>query len=349
MTGKTAVVVLTHFFDAGIMRMYQELRAETSPRYEIFVALNLENASLRAPEAAESLGNALFLCNREKLLSLGYPEKCRREGWGGAAWRAVDNVDTIMLSFYHEHPGYAHYWGIEYDVHYEGKWGFLFERFDSSDADLIGAMLDSAAKVSRKVLMPPFRYPSGRKPDYHDAVIGFFPIHRLSNRMLRQIDACYREGWNGHYEFTWGTMAKTHALKIEDIGGDGPYVKPHNKNVFYFNTMKRWDLSPGTFIFRPAFAKVHRHENTLWHPVKPGGKHYDHCPALPESNLFGLAKHAVKTILYRAVIRLWFLLRWRPAGATPVPPGNGFTAADFSKTRRSRGPDHKNASLFISR
>lgn len=328
MKDKTAVVILTHFFDPSIMEMYRRLLTETSSRYDIFVALNLDDKELLAPDDAGQLPNgALFLCNREKLLRLGYPEKCRSEGWRGSAWRVVSNVDTILLSFYREHPDYACYWGIEYDVHYEGQWGFLLERFENSDADLIGTMLDSAAKVPRKELMPPFHDSSGNKPDYRDAVVGFFPIYRLSNRMVKQVDLCYQQGWNGHCEFTWGTMAKRHGLAIEDIGGNGPYVKPHNRNVFYFNTIWRWDMSPGTVIFRPVFAKILQYENTLWHPVKPAGNHYNHCPALPEKNLYGFAKYVMKSVIYKVSIWLWFFLCWRPASSSPLPPDTGYIAA----------------------
>jgi hypothetical protein len=66
-----------------------------------------------APEETCSVGDALFLCNTKKLLALAYPEKCRPEGCSGEGWKAIDNPDTIMLSFYHDHPGYSFYWGVE--------------------------------------------------------------------------------------------------------------------------------------------------------------------------------------------------------------------------------------------
>jgi hypothetical protein len=319
---KTAVVILTHFFDRSIADMFRRLSAETSDRYDIFVALNLGDGALHIPDEAVPLKDRLFLCTTGSLLELAYPEKCRPEGWSGDGWKPVSNIDTIILSFYRSHPAYAFYWGVEYDVYYQGKWGFLFERFEASRADLLGTMLDSASKTPGKVLMPPFRDSSGKMPDYDEAIVGFYPIYRLSNHMLQMINESYLQGWNGHCEFTWGTIAKRNGLEIEDIGGNGPYVKPHNRNVFYFNTIRRWDMSPGTFVFRPAFRKFPKHENTLWHPVKAkDGRflYFNHCPAAPERSLWGWIKHTAKYVLYKAAIWGWFQFVWRPATSSRVP------------------------------
>lgn len=317
---KTAIVVLTHFLDQNILEIFHRIRAETNEHYNVFLALNQVDTELNVPKEAESVREKLFLCNHATLLRLPYPEKCKPEGWSGKRWMSVDNVDTILLSFYQEHPEYASYWGIEYDVHYQGKWGFLFDRFAGSHADLLGTMLDKASKVPIKALIPPFVDAGGKPIDYNDAIAGFFPIHRLSNRFLRTLDEDYRKGWSGHYELTWGTTAKRHGLEIEDIGGNGPYTKPHNKNVFYFNTIGRWDKSPGTFVFRPAFSKIQPHENTLWHPLKPAGNYFNHIATLHEQGISEWIRYMLKRVSYGSVIWLWFRMRWRPASSSPVPP-----------------------------
>jgi|SRR6185312_2384873 len=319
---KSAVFLLTHFVDANIIAMVERLRNETSDRYDIFVALNLNEKPLTVPAEAAPLGPALFVCNNESLIGLGYPEKCRPE-----TWNPMEQLDTIALSFFREHPEYAYYWCVEYDVHYEGRWGFLFERFESSRADVLATMMDSARKACFKLdlLSPAFTRPDGSKVTCDDAIIGFFPFYRLSNRMLQMLDARFTEGWNGNYEFTWGTLAKTHGFEIEEIGGSGPWVRPHNRNVFYFNTVSRWDISPGTFVFRPTFTRVRKRENTLWHPVKPKGKYFIYSPVGPARSLEGWIKHIAKTVLYSVAISFWFAFKWRPATTSPettVRPAN---------------------------
>jgi hypothetical protein len=312
---KSAVFLLTHFIDANILGMFERLRKESSDRYDIFLALNCNERPLSVPAEGAALGSALFVFNNATLMGMGYPEKCRPEGWN-----AMEQLDSIALAFFREHSEYAYYWCVEYDVHYEGRWGFLFERFESSRADLLCTMLDTAEKARFKLdlLSPAFTRPNGSKVTSEEAIIGFFPFYRLSNRMLRMLDRCFAEGWNGNYEFTWGTLAKEHGFEMEEIGGNGPWVRPHNRNVFYFNTVSRWDISPGTFVFRPTFTRVRKRENTLWHPVKPQGKYFIYSPVGPDRSLKGWIKHFTKAVLYSTAIWFWFTFKWRPATASPV-------------------------------
>src|ERR1700685_3948825 len=96
---KTAILVLTHFWDRHMADMFRRIREQTSEQYDVFVALNLINEPLTIPKGAEFLGNSLFLCNHAKLLELPYSEKCKPEGWSGKGWESVHNADTIVLSF----------------------------------------------------------------------------------------------------------------------------------------------------------------------------------------------------------------------------------------------------------
>ncbi len=311
---KSAVFLLTHFVDSSIVAMLNRLRNESSGRYDVFLALSLTAKPLEIPPEATAAGFPIFVCNNEKLMGMGYPEKCRPE-----AWNAMEQLDTITLSFFREHPEYDYYWCVEYDVHYEGRWGFLFERFESSRADVLGTLMDSAVKARFKLdlLSPPFTRPDGTRVTAEEAIIGFFPFYRLSNRMLQLLDKCFTEGWNGNYEFTWGTLAKDHGFEIEEIGGNGPWVRPHNRNVFYFNNVRRWDISPGTFVFRPTFTTVKKRENTLWHPVKPKGNYFIYSPVGPDRTIAGWIKHLAKAVLYSATIWMWFTFKWRPATTSP--------------------------------
>jgi len=308
---KTAILILTHFWNQSMADLYRRIRAETSEHYDVFVALNLINKPLAVPEGAEFLGSSLYLCNHATLVTLPYPEKCNPEGWSGKGWESLHNADTIMLSFYRDHPEYSYYWNVEYDVHFEGRWGFLFEHFEASVADVLATTLRDASP-DYLTLMPPFRDPEGNRPHYKDIVIGSYAFYRVSNRFLKAIDEDYQSGWNGHCEHVWGTAARRYSMGIEDIGGNGTYTKPQNKNTFYFNNYRRWDTSPGTFVFHPPFKKIHKHENTLWHPIKPQGDYFRHS-LITHTNWRGQVKEKLKRIFYDLAIRAWFLFRWHPA------------------------------------
>jgi hypothetical protein len=309
-----AVMLVTHFFNEAIMALFERLRSQAPEGHDVFLAINVGGEPLSPPPGSEALGDALFLSNTSSLLALGYPEKCKPEGWDGTGWTVVPtNVDLIAVSFQQHHPGYDYYWGVEYDVHYEGDWGFLFRRFATSDADLLGTTLYRAADTPHKPMPPPLVLADGVQPATDDVVRGFFPIYRLSNRLLCAIDQEYRGGCNGNSELTWGTIAKRHGLTIEDIGGNGSYVQPQNRDVFYFNTLWTISLSPGTFVFRPGLTRIPRRENTLWHPVKPTGTYFNWIPVWSQGWDLLDPREWIKPVLWKTIVELWFRYRWRRA------------------------------------
>ncbi|HXW70511.1 MAG TPA: hypothetical protein VEK34_03565 [Methylocella sp.] len=320
---KSAVLILTHFVNQNIIDLFHRLRAESPAGYDIFVVMNLGEGEIARPDGAEALGNSLYLTNHAKLLSLPYPEKCKREGWSGKGWDFNDgNPDVLELIFFLEHSEYDYYWIVEYDVHYEGRWNVLFERFSRSRADFLATMVNDATADPKKLnWIPPLRDEKGQKPSPDEAIISFMPLHRISRRLLIALDDAYKQGWGGHHEFVPGTLAKRLEYEIEDIGGTGPYAKPHNKNVFYFGNLKRWDFSPGTFVFRPSFKRARKYPDTLWHPVKPAGGFFNHHPSKKATTPYGWAKSIRKFVYFNLSITLWFMFRWRPLVSSPIPEG----------------------------
>jgi hypothetical protein len=143
-------------------------------------------------------------------------------------------------------------------------------------------------------------------------VRGFYPIYRITARGLDAIDAAYRAGWSGHYEMGWANYILAANGIIEDIGGNGPYVAPENRNRFYFSSRRTFTKSPGTFVFRPAFRTVPaRYENTLWHPVKPSGEYLNWFGLIdPRGGLKSIVER-LKPSAWAIVIRIWFALYWR--------------------------------------
>lgn len=178
-----------------------------------------------------------------------------------------DNVELPVLLFHKAHPEYAYIWTIEYDVRFTGNWDRLFGHFEASDADLLGTTLTYYDEIPAWHHWPSLDV---TWKDIHPEsyLRGFFPIYRLSHRALRQLDSDYRDGVSGHFECLIPTLLRHAALKIEDIGGDGPFVKPENRNRFYRNTPLRGPLSPGTFVYRPVMHRPGKERNMLWHPVK---------------------------------------------------------------------------------
>jgi hypothetical protein len=97
---------------------------------------------------------------------------------------------------------------------------------------------------------------------------GFFPFARLSAQTIDAVIAAGQNGIDGFYEVVWPTVLHHRDLVIEDIGGDGQFVRPGNVNRWYTSTLTSQNLSPGTFVARPIRFRPGLKRNKLWHPVK---------------------------------------------------------------------------------
>ena len=59
-----------------------------------------------------------------------------------------------------------------------------------------------------------------------------------------------------------------YGLSLEDIGGQGEFVREGNLNRFYENTPTVKSMSPGTFVCPPAHPIDVALPNRLYHPIK---------------------------------------------------------------------------------
>ena len=103
-------------------------------------------------------------------------------------------------------------------------------------------------------------------------VAAFTPIFRASQAAMARTDAAYRAGWGGHLEASWTSILDFHRLSLEDIGGDGEFVRPGNRHRFYTAAKPNAAcdlLAPGTIIAKPTLFRPGSTPNRLYHPVKP--------------------------------------------------------------------------------
>lgn len=269
---KTAILILTHINDRRIQNLFSDIFAHNSGKYDVFFLC--DNTSGRFSQY--SANKNYFLFDVSKLIALGYPGKSASNILSGEvptdSYHKLfhfdpGNVELPVLLFFKAHPEYSHYWTIEYDVRFTGSWDRLFTHFDDSDADLLGTTLTHHDRIPDWYHWPSLDVTAKEvPPESHRR--GFFPIYRLSHHALSQLDSDYQDGVKGHFECLIPTLLHHAGLKIEDIGGDGEYVKPGNRNRFYRNTPQRGALTPGTFVYRPVMQRPGKEPNMLWHPVK---------------------------------------------------------------------------------
>ncbi len=307
------IAFICHVLDAPVRAVFERIRREAPPDMEVRFVLSGEQP---VSQSAGTLEESLVRISREDLFGLGYPVKCEP-----ADWEMAGNLDLVFLEFARRHPQADRIWFIEYDVHWEGNWRVLFERFRDSDAGLLATTISRIDQVPHKLAKltyPRLVLPPGMVWSDAQAIKAFLPICRLSRAALGALDRAYRNGLGGHYEITVPSIAAHAGLVVEDIGGNGIFVRPENRNRFYFARGGTSSHSPGSFVFRPA-PRVLPRRNTLWHPVKPGSVPLWH-PLRDTGSPLKTMVERFKPVVWGWVIRLWFATRWRPYDAAPAQP-----------------------------
>ncbi len=186
---------------------------------------------------------------------------------GNFAWPVLDFMQT--------HPGYTRVWRIEDDVRYTGDWRVVFDAFAASPADLLGTTLFREPRRPAWPWWSSLVPPPGVRLAPRARIRGFFPVLGLSRRAMHHLLDAQQAGWRGHGEAVLPTVLHRLGRPIEDLGGDGEFVRPGHRNRFYTNTPDADGLWPGSFVYRrppgapppsdppPAAAGA-----LLHHPVK---------------------------------------------------------------------------------
>ena len=269
---KTAILVLSHVLDKYVSAFLQEIKAECSGQYDVIFLC--DNSTGAFDHYKDDRDYYLFTMN--DLKTLDYPgrsavvyenENRKVNPYHKNFNFAPGSPDLPILHYYRNNTGYDYYWVVEYDVRYSGSWRHFFSCFAGNKADLLGTTLTRYRDIPGW-----FHWPSldllDRPISQDDYLRAFLPVHRLSNRALARLDGDYRSGVKGHHECLVPTVLLGAGMSIEDIGGDGEFVRPENRNRFYRNTPTAKTLSPGSFVFRPVMARAGKTQNILWHPVK---------------------------------------------------------------------------------
>ncbi len=237
----TAILLLASRLSGEVIRQYRKLKAEAGPS---------RNVVLLAPSAGRhpSLPPDITL----------FP----------LADAPMADLDLPVLQYARRHPWYLWLWVISEEVAFSGRWGTLFDAFDDSRADLL------ATTVCGYETMPGWEHwdslmVPGQALPRHRWLHAFLPLYRLSRSAVNALDEAYRSGWGGHFAAALPTILADAGLALEDIGGDGPFVAPGNRNRFYVNTPGTPSLSPGSLVHRPLRLIPGARPDQLWYPVGP--------------------------------------------------------------------------------
>ena len=272
----TLVLFQIHYFDRRAERAFRALRAGAPAHYEFVVLMHLPSD---APMPQRVARYPHHVVRTPELRELPYPAKTKTADTAAlspdhaAALRRWDlwvggHTDLILMHFWRAHPGYERYWVVEYDVRFSGPWSRFFAAFEEDDSDLLAPMLRRRSDNPEWANWPLLTSP-GTPPDETQAVGSFMPIFRASSRLMQAVDEAYHQGWGGHIECTFATIATVRGMSVTDFGGDGEFTPAAYRGRFYSGTPRDVHHAPGTLVFKPSFFRTGSRPNMVWHPVKP--------------------------------------------------------------------------------
>jgi hypothetical protein len=257
--GRDVFVVLTHLLSPRIERRIARAREALSATHDVHVVGGFPEGveppeGFRGREGFHAFGPV-------EMLEAGWALKGRGASsslFGGAA-------DLPVLALARRLGGFGTLWSLEGDVEFTGPFDALTGAFADSSADLIGTSLRPAPRnwPHRRAAVRPegWSAPEGE-------VIAFLPALRASRAAIDAVERFYAAGGDGHHEWVWPFAAQASGLTLEDMGGDGAFVREGNRNRFYTSSLRRKELHPGTFRYRPVMTRPGARRMTLWHPVK---------------------------------------------------------------------------------
>ena len=261
MTAETTLgLFLTHQRCDRIERHLERLRAETAGLFPWELVFNGDG--LYRPKVSFPYRPA------SKEIPYRYKDYRRHGGLMGG------RLDVLLIPLIVASQA-DYVWVMEYDVDYSGHWSRFFSQFQASRADLL-----STTVVPYEQSREWFYWPSAQPPTEVPQSVwlrAFHPIMRISRRFaLWYCEEMKRSDWRGHYEYTLPTSAAWGGFEVEDIGGEGALCPASRRGGNYQNTPDCEFLTPGTFVWRPAW-ETYFHESPesfeqtdmLYHPVKP--------------------------------------------------------------------------------
>lgn len=139
------------------------------------------------------------------------------------------NCDLKVLAAWRRLPGYDFYILIEYDVVFLGDARSAIERLVSSamKADLCASYFCTAYK-NEWMWWDSLAAPEGSSIDLKSvATSAFLPLMSFSNRFAKAATARLAQGWQGHYEALWPTIAALDGLTMLDFANTQPQLTSH--------------------------------------------------------------------------------------------------------------------------
>lgn len=203
-----------------------------------------------------------IIYNADSTGRLGYKNKIP-----GKNFHYNSYADIAIMIFLLDHDVYDNIWVSEDDVEYTGDIGELIKSIGESNGDA-GLACTHVRPLPEKWEFIDWFCAGDDDVSRIPKRVCFLPFFCVTRPALAAIHAAYTRGWAGHHEMAWPMILDFAGFRIRDIGGNGPYVAPEDRNRRYI------DNSPTSFAKHGSFGTMRirlfpgREPNVLWHPVK---------------------------------------------------------------------------------
>ena len=253
------IIFGAHYLKGKVVEHLSKLQKDCEGKYDVWLVY--DNSKQDYDPSLVAKDTRTFLFNVESISKKYFMKSCTKRG------SLYDGNTTFpILEFYRKHPDYKYYWRIEYDMCFNGNWLALFDYFTDNNVDLLTTTL------FRHVFRPDWMWWNSLKTPFYirnfDKIRGFLPIARMSKRACKLLYKKFGQQWNGHDEVVLPTILNHYGLSLEDMGGEGEFVRPENKARFYVNTPENVGLAPGTLVCPPSMPKLPMLPGKLYHAIK---------------------------------------------------------------------------------
>lgn len=153
---------------------------------------------------------------------------------------------------------------------FTGNWSVLFSNFSNSTSDFLSCHIEKYNSKSNYdwVWWNCIGLCQEQAQRIDCLLKSFNPVCRFSNRALAFLDEAFKQKNSGHYEVLPVTLLYNNGYVIEDIGGNGEFVK--NKTEFFYTVSA--GINSGSMRPYPNYSREEIEEfklkNKLLHPVK---------------------------------------------------------------------------------
>ena len=242
---KQAFLIVTQEISKHALKLHDKIKNATAGQGDVFFLYHIkQNSNPNLPEGVkvETFTNAV-------LKDLGY--KAIRT-------KLVPGSNHFpVLQFFLNHREYEHYWCIEDDVTFSGKWDDFFKGIPATlEYDFISSHIRQYSDMPDWFWWDSYREP-GKDFNHEILINSFNPIYRLSNKALGYIDEKLKNGFRGHHEVLLPTLLRQAGFKIADLSSEVNHITP----TLSFCTL-------GTMRWKPVFFAPGNNKNQLYHPVK---------------------------------------------------------------------------------